>query len=154
MTVTITSPVTGSAQTGFTAPTYTHVVDSAVDSNIKQYAVTALGGTQAGVTPHSVSSPFTLSVSKPKQLRSLGMPAANGYIAQVPNNIYRTLTRKGVVPAVNQPARVCTIDCSISVPAGADTYDAANIRAAISAHIGVLQQISAGLGDTTISGVL
>lgn len=154
MTVAITTPVTGSAQTGFTAPTYSHVIDSAVDSNIKQYAVTALGGTQVGVTLHSVSSPFTISASKPKQLRALGRPGANGFIAQVPNNIYRTLTRKGVVPAVSQPARTLTIDTNISVPAGADTHDAANVRAAISVHIGVLMQISAGLGDTAISGVL
>jgi hypothetical protein len=46
------------------------------------------------------------------------------------------------------------IKIELDVPAGADTADAPNIRAAISAAIGALNQQSAGLGDTVISGVL
>jgi len=61
MTWSPTTPVTGGAQTGFTAPTYTLSVDTAPDINGKQHAVTALGGTQAGVTSHSVSNPFTVT---------------------------------------------------------------------------------------------
>lgn len=154
MSINITSPVTGGFQTGFTAPTYTVSVDVAPDVNGKQVAVTALGGTQTGVTLHSVASPFTGTVTRPKQLRVLGVPASNGYISSVPVNTYKVLTRKGVTPAVNQPARILPIMTTIEVPAGADTYDVANVRAAISLHIGLLNQLSAGLGDTVINGLL
>jgi hypothetical protein len=40
------------------------------------------------------------------------------------------------------------------VPAGSDTADPTNIRAAFSAHIGALTQQSAGLGDMAINGIL
>lgn len=59
MSFTLTSPITGAAQTGFTSPTYTLTSDLAPDNNGKQVAVTALGGTQVGVTTHSVAAPFT-----------------------------------------------------------------------------------------------
>lgn len=154
MSYNLTSPITGSAQTGFTAPTYTHVADTAPDSNGRQVAVTSVGGTQVGVTPHTVSSPFTITFVRPKQLRSLGVPAQNGFIAQVPNNVYRQITRKGVVPASGQPARTLLIETIITVPAGADTFDAPNIKAALSAHLGALAQQSAGIGDTALSGVM
>jgi hypothetical protein len=42
----------------------------------------------------------------------------------------------------------------IDLPAGADTADAANVRAALSAHFGALSQQSAGVGDTTVSGIV
>ena len=69
-----TSPVTGAAQTGLTTPTYTFVADVAPDANGKQVAVTALGGTQVGVTPHSVASPFTGTFVRPKSFKALGQP--------------------------------------------------------------------------------
>lgn len=52
MTISLTTPVTGAAQTGLTSPTYTHVVDTPPNAYTKQYAVTALGGTQTGVDVH------------------------------------------------------------------------------------------------------
>jgi hypothetical protein len=42
----------------------------------------------------------------------------------------------------------------MDVPAGADTADPANIRAALSAHFGAVAQQSAGIGDLTINGIL
>lgn len=154
MSYSLTSPVTGSAQTGFTSPTYTHVVDTAPDNNGKQNAVTAVGGTQSGVTVHSVASPFTITMFRPKVLKTLGPAMSNGYFPNVPKNEYRFIVRKGVVPAVNQPAQVMVIDMRVAVPAGSDTYDASNVRAALSAAIGALTQQSAGIGDTVTSGVL
>lgn len=58
MSITFPGTLTGAEQTGFTSPTYTTAADNAPDFNAKQVAVTAVGGTQAGVTAHSVSSPF------------------------------------------------------------------------------------------------
>lgn len=155
MAVTITSPITGTAQTGLTSPTYTLTTDIAPDNNGKQYAVTALGGTQTGVTTHSVASPFTVTVSRPRSFRALGKPnPTTGLVKDVPVNVYKALTRKGVLPLSGQPYALCIIRSEVSVPAGSDTYDAANIRAALSAHIGALSQISSGLGDTAVSGII
>lgn len=149
-----TSPVTGAAQTGFTSPTYTLSADTAPSPQGKQHAVTAIGGTQTGVTTHTVSSPFTISFTRPAALKTLGNANANGQFPNVPKNTYKFVVRKGVTPAVDNPASIALVDCAIVVPAGSDTYDAANIRAMLSAAIGVLTQVSAGIGDTTVTGIL
>lgn len=155
MTVNITSPVTGSAQTGFTAPTYTLTADVAPDINAKQWAVTALGGTQAGVTVHSGSSPFTTTFFRPKAYRNIGSPnPVTGVVSNVPMNAYKFLTRKGMVPLAGQPSKTAMIDTKIDLPAGSDTASPSEIRAAISLHIGALQQFSAGLGDTLATGIM
>jgi hypothetical protein len=155
MTVSVTSPVTGAAQTGLTTPTYTHVSDTAPDVNAKQYAVTALGGTQTGVTVHSASSPFTLAFWRPKILKILGVvDPVTGQLKSVPVNTYKVITRKGVTPLAGQSVRTMVVNSTIDIPAGSDLADAPNVRAALSLHIGALSQVSAGLGDTTVTGIL
>lgn len=153
--ITIPGSLTGAAQTGFTTPGYTCSVDTAPDVSSKQVAVTAVTGTQVGVDAHSVSRPFTLTVSKPKAFAALGKPnPATGLIASVPRNKHKFVTRKGVLPLVGQPNQVLIIRTEIEVPAGSDTADAPSIRAALSAHIGLLSNQAAGFGDTAINGVL
>lgn len=153
MTVTVTSPITGLAQTGLTSPTYTNVSMAGPDANVKQYAITALGGTQTGVDTHSVSRPFTISFWWPKILRVLPALNGNGQLPSVPMNVYKLITRKGVLPLAGQPSRNMIVTTVIEVPSGADTADAPNVRAALSAHFGALSQQSAGIGDTGVSGV-
>lgn len=155
MSFTLTSPITGAAQTGLTSPTYTHVTDTAPDITGKQVAVTALGGTQTGVTAHSIASPFTLTMFRPKVFRFLGKPnPTTGLVKDVPRNTFKFITRKGVLPLAGQPYANMQITTTIDLPAGADLADSANVRAALSAHIGALSQQSSGLGDTTVSGVV
>lgn len=155
MTWSISSPITGAAQTGFTTPTYTHIPDVAPDINGKQVAISALGGTQVGVTAHSVASPFTITFARPKSYKVLGKTnPVTGLLPSVPKNQYTVITRKGVLPLAGQPYVPLLIRTTIEVPAGADTADPANVRAAMSAHIGALSQQSAGVGDTTVSGVM
>lgn len=155
MAVTFTSPITGAAQTGLTTPTYTHVADVAPDSNGRQVAVTALGGTQTGVITHSVAAPFTLTVVRPKVTKQLGKAnPVTGVIANVPKNTYKFITRKGVLPLAGQPYQVMNITTTIDVPAGSDLADAPNIRAALSAHFGAIAQQSAGFGDTAVTAIL
>jgi len=155
MTVSLTTPVTGSAQTGLTSPTYTIVADTPPTASAKQWAVTALGGTQAGVNPHSVAAPFTTAVFRPANFKSLSpVNAATGQLRGVPINTYKVNTRKGVLPLAGQPYKDARITSSIDVPAGSDIADPASLRAMISLHIGALQQVSAGLGDTIVNGVL
>lgn len=155
MTITVTSPITGAAQTGFTAPTYTLTADLAPDNNGKQNAVTAIGGTQTGVTTHSIASPFTITAIRAKVFKFLGKPnPTTGLVKDVPRNVTKVLSRKGVLPLAGQPFATMLISTSIEVPAGSDTADAANVRAALSAHIGALSQQSAGIGDTSVSGII
>lgn len=148
------SPITGGAQTGFTAPTYTIAADTPPDVNAKQYAVTALGGTQAGVIVHSVSSPFTLTMFKPKVFKHLKPVNSQNVLPDVPYNTYKVITRKGVLPLAGQAARNMMVTTIIELPAGSDVADVPNVRAALSSHIGALTAQSAGIGDTTVSGVL
>jgi hypothetical protein len=155
MTITVTSPITGTAQTGLTAPTYTLTADTPPNPNGKQNAVTALGGTQTGVTTHSVAAPFTISAFRPATFKQLGKAnPVTGIIANVPRNSYKVITRKGVLPLAGQPYTNMLITTVIEVPAGADLADSANVRAALSAHIGAVSQQSAGIGDTAVSGII
>lgn len=155
MSFDLSSPITGGPQTGFTSPTYTFVADIAPDSNGEQVAITSLGGTQSGVTAHSVSSPFTITAFRPKTFKSL--PQVNpvtGQLPSVPRNVYKVLTRKGVTPLSGQSPVPMLVETIIHVPAGADTADPTNVQAAMAAHIGALWQESAGIGDMLQDGVL
>lgn len=155
MSFTPASPIVGAAVSGLTSPTYTHVTDVAPNINGKQYAVTALGGTQTGVDISSVSKPFTVSFFRPVSLRVL--PQANpvtGILKNVPINTYKLITRKGAVPAINQAAMTARITTIIEVPAGTDTYEPEEIRAMISAHFGVGWAQASGISDTVLTGVL
>lgn len=150
-----TSPVTGAAQTGLTAPTYTLTADVAPGMNGKQFAVTALGGTQTGVSTHSVASPFTHTFWRPLIAKLLGNPnTTTGVISNVPRNTYKFVTRKGVVPLAGQPVQVATITTVLDIPAGSDLADSEDLRAALSAHFGIIAQQSAGIGDTVVSGIM
>lgn len=153
MSIALSSPITGTAQTGLTSPTYTHVADTSVQANGKQYAVTALGGTQTGVTPHSISSPFTVAFWKPLFYRAMGRLNSNGILVGNPKNTTSIITRKGVTPITGQAPEVLVIETKIHCPAGAETNDSLNVKAALSAHFGSVSQVSAGIGDTVKDGI-
>lgn len=155
MTFALTSPITGAAQTGLTSPTYTLTADTPPNANSKQSVVTALGGTQTGVVTHSVAAPFSIAMFRPQNPQVLGpVSPVTGVLTKIPRNSYKVVTRKGVLPLAGQAYQPMIVTTTIEVPAGADSADAANIRAALSAHIGALSQQSAGIGDTTVQGVL
>jgi hypothetical protein len=155
MAVTFTSPITGAAQTGFTAPTYTHVSDFAPDFNGRQVAVTALGGTQTGATTHSGSSPFTLNVVRPKVMKPLGKAnPVTGVIANVPKNTYKFIVRKGMLPLAGQSPAIGIFSLVMDIPAGADVTSPSEIRAALSCLFGAVTQQSAGFGDTLVTSIL
>lgn len=155
MSFTPSSPITGAVVSGLTNPTYTLVTDVAPSINGKQYAVSALGGTQTNVDINTVSKPFTMSFFRPAQLKVL--PQANpvtGIVKNVPLNTYKLITRKGVQPAANQSLMVARITTIIEIPAGSDTYEPEELRAMISAHFGLGSAQASGIADTVISGVI
>lgn len=157
MSISLSTPVTGAAQTGFTSPTYTLSTDVAPTINGKQWAVTALGGTQTNVRTHAPSDPFTITFERPNVLRTLRnlVSGLTGLYGEVPNNVYVGIrVRKGMNIAANNVPRIGVVEMKVSIPAGADAYDSANVRAMISAAIGALSQVSAGCGDTYVTGII
>jgi hypothetical protein len=148
------SSTTGGAQTGFTSPTYTLVDDTAPVVNAKQKTVSAVGGTQTGVSANSISKPFTATFYKPATVKQL--PAANaltGLRGAIPNNVYKLIIRKGGEVAAGVPATAIA-RLEFTIPAGMDSYSPAEIRALVSFLVGLLDEESSDLGDTLVTGVL
>lgn len=150
-----TSPIVGAAMTGFTSPTYTPTEDSRPADNAKQYAITTIGGTQTGVTANSVSSPFTLTVFRPKTIKVLGIPnPVTGRLANVPRNVYSILIRKGVTPLSGQSIVTATAKTVLEIPAGSDLADPANLKAMLSCLGGVLYAEAGDLFTLVTEGTL
>jgi hypothetical protein len=154
MTLSVSSPVTGLVQTGLTNPTYTLTADVGPNAFSRQWAVTALGGTQTLVRTHAASDPFTYTAERPATLVAVPVVASGATLQRVGRNDYKIRTRKGVVCVVGQAPQVCIIETRISIPAGSDTADPINIRAALSLHGGVISQISSAIGDTAVTGLI
>jgi hypothetical protein len=155
VTVSLTSPVTGAAQTGHSAPTFTIVADQAPNSFSKQWAVTANAGTQPFTAVHAASNPFTITFQRPSVIRQAPVPnPVTGAIGNSPRNVYSCLVRKGQTPVTGQNPQVGVLRCDFSVVSGADLVSPDDIRAALSLLIGSLSQQAAGLGDTLINNLL
>lgn len=156
MTLAVTSPVTGPTNiTGLTSPTYTIVQDVAPNNNSKQWAVSALGGTQTGVSVHSGSKPFTVTVSRPANVRVAPVPnPVTGVIAQSPRNTVSIITRKGAVPALGQSPQVAILRTDIQVVAGTDLQDPAEVKAGWALHAGVVAQQTGGMADSMLTMVI
>jgi hypothetical protein len=121
----------------------------------KAYVVTGIGGTQAGVdAAGSASKPWTFLFSRPSQIRLLSAVDSNNQIRSVPINEYVMSTRKGVLPLAGQAARLLNIRTTFGMVAGADTADAANVKAAVSFHGGCYAQLSSGIADTLLTGAV
>lgn len=154
MTWSPSSPVTGGTMSQFTSPTYTLTADVAPDVNGKQHAVTTLGGTQTNVRSHTVSDPFTVTFWKPKVMAALQSPnPVTGKYGPIAKNTYGFTLRKGVNFAANQAPALMLGSANWQIPAGSDSYDSANIRAAISLWAGLFAQQSQGLADTLVTGI-
>lgn len=155
MSITFAATITGADATGFTSPVFTASADTAPNANSKQIALTALSsGTAAGVRYHSASDPFTCTFERPASFKGPVVLSAAGVLPSVPRNVHTARTRKGVVVVTGQNPQFMLIETKISLPAGADTVDPANVKAALSAHVGMLKQYDDNWGDTVINGIL
>lgn len=152
----ITGAITGGNQTNFTTPGYTLSADIPLDNRSKQSIVSALTGTQVGVVAHSVNAPFTVTVRRPSVFKTIAQAMVNGLTLQyskVPFNEYLLLTRKAAQVAAGQWF-TNEWRTSAKIYAGTETYDAANVRAGASCHIGVVNTNSVGFGETVLNGQL
>lgn len=149
----LSSPITGAAQTGFTSPTYTIVVDNFPGNNGIQYAVSALGGTQAGVSAQAADKPFTISMERPQNVK-VSVVNAQGITVSTGRNKYTFRTRKGMVAVTGQPPLLAIVETTISVPVGSESVSPAEIRGMLSAHFGGIAAASAAIGDVVVTSVL
>lgn len=154
MSFNLLSPVTGATISGLTSPTYTLTADTAPTATSKQFCVSALGGTQTGVSAHTIGSPFTVTMFRPSNFKTLGYPNANGVVRSFPKNTFEVLLRKGVNVMANQPTQLFPLRLAIPCPAGVDTFDPIALKAALSCFFGLLYQNAGLIADTCITGTL
>jgi hypothetical protein len=148
------SSTTGGTVTGLTSPTYTLVDDTAPVINAKQKTVSALGGTQGSASANTASKPFTATFYRPAAIKPIPSPnPVSGFRGTIPNNQYKLIIRKGGYAASDVPV-TAIVRLTIDVPAGMDTYNPDEIRAMVSFLVGLLNEESADLADTLLTGVL
>jgi hypothetical protein len=103
---------------------------------------------------YSPQSSFTWLYWRLKVAKLLPAIGLNAQYFNVLLNKHVMITRKGVTIAANQPPCVAQARIELEIPAGAESYDAANVRVLILVIVGVFNQLSAGIGDTTTSNIL
>jgi len=146
------SPITGATVPDLSSPTYTITADNAPDFNGKQYYVSTLGGTQTGVSVHSVANPFTMAMFKPKVVAILSpVNPVTGQLPSVPMNRWSINVRKGMIPLANQPARVGVCRVYFDIPAGADAADKNSLEALVSCVGGLLFANASGIATTILT---
>jgi hypothetical protein len=155
MSISLSGTITGGTMSQFTTPGYTVTTDVAPDTNGKQFAVTALTGTQTSVRTHAVSDPFFITFFRPKNPKALPNPnAITGKYGAIPRNTHGCVARKGVNYAANQAPDIATFRGSWDIPAGSDAYDSSNIRALHCFLVGCLSNQSQGFADMLVNGII
>lgn len=150
----LTGVVTGPTNvTGLTNPTWTFTADANPSPTGKQWYVSALGGTQTGVSLPSASSPWTVSWFRPAQLNLLGpIRPETGQLSAVPKNRWTLILRQGLLPLSGQPKAVGIVRCSFDVPAGVDLADVASLRAMCASLASVLWSKANDIANDIIGG--
>ncbi len=149
------SPVTGATVTGLTSPTYTLTADLAPTPLGKQYAISALGGTQTGVQISAVSKPFTVNFVRPASFKYVAKPdPITGVLTRTSQNTWKLITRKGIVPLSGQSPQIMLITTTFDVPAGGESVEPEDLAAAVSLHVGVLSAGASGMVDSFIAGTV
>lgn len=151
MTIAMSSPVTGGAQSGFTAPSITIAPANNPGANGKMWYVTAVSG-MPGVTTHSASDPFTITVWQPAIYKIADFVTSTVF-RKPPKNTHKIIVKKGVTFNSTMPKDVFVISGEFAVPQGCENLDAPNVRAAISMFVGSCSQLSSGFGDTVVTNV-
>lgn len=151
------SPITGSAITGLTSPTYTLTVDNPPNSNAKAYVITSLGGTQTGVVAHSNMMPFRAVVKRPARVKIPGQRSMTTgmYLTGGKNEYSYTFVKGANITgsASNPQYDNIVAKLTIAVPAAIGN-DSAQLDALFSFMGGFIANTLQGLRDTTGNSVL
>lgn len=151
----LSGAIAGAAVTGLTSPTYTVTADLVTPPNMKQYVVSALGGTQTDVSLHSVASPFLISMTKPSVFRPLSLVnPMTGRLTSVPRNTWKMICLKGATPLAGQAAVPILGRTEFVIPAGVDSADPNEVAAFMSFYAGVLWSQASGIAASLKDGVL
>jgi len=153
---TLTGVITGATMTGLTSPTYTLTADTPPSNFAKQSYVSALGGTQTGVTAHSLDYPFTVAVKRQSRLRTVADAMYNsvaGRYSKVPFNTWDIVFRKGCQMANGQVLNN-QINVTQKIYAGTETPGIAPLRALYSFAGGFLSSNASGAVDSVTTGAL
>lgn len=152
-----TTPVNGTAISGFTSPTYSLVVDVPQTPYERQWYIQTAGGTQANVVAHSADRPFTLRTKRPSKILGLinKLYGANGLlVGTVPVNTYDILVNtRGVIDAAGNTGPIrARLQLDVAAGAPSTANGAAQIKAALSLLLGACVQDINGLKDNPVNG--
>lgn len=149
------SSITGNTSvTGLTNPTYTLAADLAPDANSRQHVVTALGGTQTNVRASTAGDPFTVTIRRSPYKALPAKNPVNGSYGNVPKNRIEVLVRKGLQIDSSDTIQVGNLRLIAELPAGCESNDEVNIRAAWAFMLGVLTEEAEDYVASLISGVV
>jgi hypothetical protein len=153
MSTTIPSTVTGVNIASLSSMVLTVAASTAPETHAKRSIVTGLtSGTAANVRFHTVSDPFDITVWGPKSPKALPSPNQNGVYPSIPMNKHAMVIRKGLRPASGVASITSVLNISFEVPAGAESYDSANLAAQLSAAAGWLSALADDLYDNALTG--
>jgi hypothetical protein len=153
MSTTIAGTVTGVNIAALAAMVLTVAAAAAPATNAKRGIVTGLtSGTAANVRFHTVSDPFDITVWAPQQPRTLPAPNSSGVYGSIPMNKHAIVIRKGLRPAAGVASITSKLEIGFEVPAGAESYDSANLAAMLSAGAGWLNNLCDDLYDNSLTG--
>lgn len=155
MAFTPSGAVTGATVTGLTSPTYTVTADLVTPPNMKQFVVSALGGTQTDVSLHSVASPFLVSMTKPSIFKPLSLVnPITGRLTSVPRNNWKMIFLNGATPLPGQASVPMLGRLELAIPAGVDSADPNEVAAFMSFIGGIMWSQASGIAASLKDGVL
>lgn len=135
MSLLLTGPTTAITTATLTAATYTFVPDLSSDNRSRVAVVSAAGGTQPGVSVHTADAPKQMIFKKPAAfLQPSAYNTVSGRYGKVPKNVTRVIFRGSAKVAASQWESI-PIALDIPIPAGAGSFDRANVDASVLAFI-------------------
>lgn len=136
--LTLAGPTAAATTATLTAATYTFTAALASDNRSKAYIMSSFGGTQTGVQAHTVDAPKKFVVKNPAQfLQPSGYNVTSGRYGKVPKNSTRVVgTGSAKVTATQWETIPMSLD--MAIPAGAMSYDRANVEASVLMFIAAL----------------
>lgn len=145
------------------SPSFTPVEDLAPVLHAEQMAVTSVGTNAqssldafaAAVNTHQADSPFTITWFRPVSYKSRPPVNPNTGVLRgnIPTNTHKIIVRKGVNVHDSVTPQIMTIRVSLEIPAGAESADEENVRAAYSALAGFLSSKSIDNQDSLLTGL-
>lgn len=135
MSILLTGPTTASTTPVITGGTYTFVPDLPADNRSRVAVISAVGGTQTGVSIHTAEAPKQFITKRPASIaQPSGFNTTTGRYSKVPKNVTRVIFRGSAKVSANQ-WEVIPITLDLPIPAGAESFDRANVDASVLAFI-------------------